>query len=758
VVVVSGVAVHDYFAGSRADEAYAMVLLVRMGYATQEEVARVFGCSTRTVRRHQRRYEQNGVAALSHCCGWPRGRRRLSVSRQQQIERCVAAGLGNREIARRLGVSEHAIRKQVGPRREKATQLSLSGLGDAPASVGEMRLSREESDGTSAESPGPHDAEDLSPAATESTALESPSVTEKTIVEGDPRDRSFDRVMACVGLLDDASPLFAQTDAVPFAGVLFALPALVRSGVFRLAVKHYGGIGPAFFGPRSMMLVLLFMVLWRIKSPEALKEHDPATLGLVLGLDRAPEVKTVRRKLARLAALHKAADFGRDLASQRVEMHGAVMGYLYVDGHVRAYHGKQDIPKAHVARMRISMPATTDYWIGDERGDPLFVLTADANASLSQVLPRVLDEIRDLVGDRAVTIVFDRGGWNLQLFKQVIERGFHILTYRKGKAPLIDEDEFVEASAVVDGRRVSYKLHDQEVSFLDGKLRLRQLTRLAQSGHQTQVVTSHFDTSAVELAVKMFDRWRQENFFKYARQELALDALADYQIEPDDPTRTVPNPERKNLSALIKSTRNEIKKLEQEVGAALAQAQNSNRPALEMLSCAKSTIDNDLAAANENLIELRARLKNTKKRVEIRDLSDDAVIKLFTERKLFTSIIKMLAFQAESDMLPLIGPHYCRCDDEGRTLLHELFRASADLRPSRETLTVTLRPLSSPHRTAVIERLCESLNDTNTCFPGSNLVMRFQVAPLPNPTLAFPGPRPKPFATPPDPPDNLVSP
>jgi hypothetical protein len=666
----------------------------------------------------------------------------------------VAEGLSNREIARRLGVTEHAIRKQVGPKRGHRSQLCLPGLEEEPVSACETVVETKQSGGGLSDASTPLDVDSLSAAAVDSR----PADIKTRGLECDPHDRSFDRCMACAGLLDDASPLFAQKEAVPFAGVLFALPALVQSGIFRLGAKHYGEIGPAFFGLRTTLLILLFMALWRIKSPEALKEQDPAALGLVLGLDRVPEVKTIRRKLNRLAILHKAEAFGRDLASQRVELHGAVMGYLYVDGHVRAYHGKRDIPKAHVARMRISMPATTDYWVGDERGDPLFVLTADANAGLSQALPGILDEVRDLVGDRRVTIVFDRGGWNLQLFKEIIDRRFHILTYRKGKAPLIDESDFIEHADVIDGRRVSYLLHDQEVLFLDGKLRLRQVTRLAKTGHQTQVITSDFDTPAVEIAVKMFNRWRQENFFKYARQEFALDALADYQIEPDDPTRTVPNPERKNLSSLIKKKRNEIKALEQKLGADLAQAESTNKPALEALSAAKATIDNDLAAAKRELIELRVRLKVTKTRVEIRDLSDQAVIKLFTEKKHLTNILKMLAFQSESDLLALIEPQFKRCEDEGRTLLHELFRASADLFPSQDALIVTLRPLSSPHRSRAIAHLCDALNQTDTCFPGTNLVLRFRVAPLPNPSLAFPGPRPDAIPTLSDLPDNPHSP
>jgi prepilin-type processing-associated H-X9-DG protein len=105
-------------------------------------------------------------------------------------------------------------------------------------------------------------------------------------------------------------------------------------------------------------LALLLIALLRIKRPEALKEHVPQDLGRVLGLDRAPELKTLRRKLSRLAAYGRAAEFGRALAQQRPAKRGAALGFLYVDGHVRVYHGKRTLPKTHVARMRLSMPAT----------------------------------------------------------------------------------------------------------------------------------------------------------------------------------------------------------------------------------------------------------------------------------------------------------------------------------------------------------------------------------------------------------------
>ena len=188
-----------------------------------------------------------------------------------------------------------------------------------------------------------------------------------------------------------------------------------------------------FYGLRTSVLTLLLMALWRIKRPEGLKEHSPQDLGRVLGLDRAPEVKTLRRKLAGLAATGRAAQFGQALAVQRVASKGGALGFLYLDGHVRVYHGQHRLPKTHVTRLRISLPATSDYWVNETGGDPLFVVTAEANAGLIKVLLGILAQIRALVGRRRPTVVFDRGAYSPKLFVQILAARFDLLTYRKGR-------------------------------------------------------------------------------------------------------------------------------------------------------------------------------------------------------------------------------------------------------------------------------------------------------------------------------------
>jgi len=334
----------------------------------------------------------------------------------------------------------------------------------------------------------------------------------------DPTNRCMDRLFARLGLLDDAAPLFGSGAAVPRAGVLLALPALIATGIFDCVHQIYGSLGTAFFGLRTTLLILLLMALWRIRRPEGLKEHSPTQLGRVFGVDRAPDVKTLRRKLARLATCGQAADLGRALAQRRVAQRGAALGFLYVDGHVRVYHGKHRLPKAHVARMRLSMPATSDYWVNDTAGDPLFVVTAEANAGLVKMFPGLLKEIRTLLGSRRVTVVFDRGGFSPQLFQHIVAAGFDLLTYRKGRLRRLPPRCFRPHRTRVGGRTLTYLLADQSVRLLKGKLRLRQVTRQKEDRHQTPILTSRRDLSAAQVAYRMFERWRQENFFKVRRE------------------------------------------------------------------------------------------------------------------------------------------------------------------------------------------------------------------------------------------------
>ena len=723
VLFVSGIILAQYAVTDRMAQAHAMVSLVEQGWADQIEVARAFHCTVRTVRRQQRRFEESGLAGLGQDRGYPRGRSRLAPSRRQLVHQLKAQGCGQREIARRIGVSENAVRellrrlgwKSASPaqselpmRVEKSAQPKLSGFASASASPPLSIIAQ---------------GADPNRSALGAAAKTSPGISQDT----DPSDRRADRLLACLGLLEDAPPLFGSARALPRAGVLLALPVLVAGGVFDCAKNIYDNIGPAFYGLRTSVLTLLLMALWRIKRPEGLKEYSPHDLGRVLGLDRAPEVKTLRRKLARLAAAGRAAQFGQALAQQRVAARGAALGFLYTDGHVRVYHGQHALPKAHVARMRISLPATSDYWVNDSAGDPLFVVTTEANAGLVKMLPGILSQVRALVGKRRVTVVFDRGGYSPKLFQQILAADFDLLTYRKGRSPRIPRTRFQPRRTRCGGRTVSYVLADQEVRLLTGKLRLRQVTRLMDNGHQTPILTSRRDLSAAQVAFRMFDRWRQENFFKYLREEYALDALVEYAAVPDDPAREVPNPAWAAVDAQLRQAQANLDRLQAEYGLEALTNLEDQRRTMRGFKTAHGKLGQKIWNAWQRVLQLEKRRATVPRRVPVQTVTEEPVVKLAPERKHLTNLIKMVAYQAESDLLRLVAPYYRRAGQEGRTLLQAALASAADLEVTQTELLVTLAAQSSPHRTRAIAALCEELNQTKTIFPGCQLRLHYAI-------------------------------
>ena len=712
IVIVSGIVLAHYALGDRIAEAYARVALVEQGWADQNDVARVFGCSARTVRRDQRRFEDGGMAALGQTDGYPKGCPRVTLARS--VERLKSEGHSNREIARRLGLWEGAVRKR----------LRRTGWADPTPEQKPLPL---EEPAASPPNPAAPKAEtgcvpNLSAFCVEDDAPIS--------FDQDPTDRRVDRLMAYLGMLEDAAPLFGSEKAVPRAGVLLGVAALIQTGVFECARDIYGTLGPAFYGLRTSLMTMLLMALLRIKRPEALKEHSPAALGRVLGLDRAPEVKTLRRKLARLASLGRAADFGRALAERRIAQRGQALGFLYVDGHVRVYHGKHTIPKAFVPQRRLAVAATTDYWVNDQRGDPLFVVTAQANAGLVRMLPVVLEQIRSLIGKRRVTVVFDRGGFSPKLFVWLIEQGFDLLTYRKGRCPRVPRKRFRRRVGRLDGRQIAYVLADQQVRLLRGKLRLRQVTRLRDHGHQTAVLTSRRDLAALEVAYRMFERWRQENFFKYLTEEYALDALAEHDALPDDPSREVPNPARKALEGPIRAARAELLRLQTQYGlAAFVQLEGeAGIVTLRSLKNVQASLAQTVRRALQRFKDLQATRAKLPARVPVRQAVREETMRLAPERQHLMNLIKMVAYQAESDLVAMIQPHYRRAAQEGRTLIQSALANTADLQVCGHELRMRLHPLSSPHRTRAIAALCDELNRSPVLFPGSRLHLHFSVA------------------------------
>jgi hypothetical protein len=104
-----------------------------------------------------------------------------------------------------------------------------------------------------------------------------------------------------LGALNATAIRMERADDVANAGVLCALPALLELGLLRHSQAHFQ-LPPGYYPLPSIFLVVALLALARVSSPEDLRYEAPGEWGKILGLDRVPEVKTLREKLTLLSA------------------------------------------------------------------------------------------------------------------------------------------------------------------------------------------------------------------------------------------------------------------------------------------------------------------------------------------------------------------------------------------------------------------------------------------------------------------------
>lgn len=672
-VFVWGMAVSCWDTGDIVGRRLAAVQLVATGAATQIEVGAGFGAGEATVQRWMAAWRRDGIDGLVPAQKGPRRPSKLTAEMVAGIKELRAGGASMEAIATATGVSRNSVSRA---------------LADSPAGASAEAVAPTPDDGAAA----------LTPLAR-------------------PAPRDDERQAARRGELAEAPPVICEGASLPMAGALLILPTLAATGLVACAEEVYDKSKAAFYGLRSLVLAMVFAAVVGEARAEGLTRLDPVDIGRLLGLDRAPEVKTLRRRLERLAVMGRADRLMAALARRHVDTHPEATGVFYVDGHVRAYHGGAELPKAHVTRMRLSMPATVDTWVADAFGDGVLCWTAPPPASLVGELAKVATTIRDLVGpDRRPTIAFDRGGWSPKAFAELNTAGFDILTYRK--QPLTPEPRraFTEHTHKDEaGRAHHYLLADRRVrlAYKDGSRRrlfaCRQITRLdPDTGHQTHIVTTRSDAVAV-VAHAMFSRWRQENFFRYLRAHYGLDALDSYATVADDLERSVPNPAKRPAAAQAGEARRRLAEIEDDLPERL--------PA-------------ELAGAHTEAVahveSLNAAARGIPARVPLGELHPDAVVH-HGERKRIHDAVRMATYNAETALARLLWPHYPRADDEARSLLREAMRSPADLQVVGNELHVRINPLSAPRRSRAIAALCADLNSTDTAYPGTELVLRYSV-------------------------------
>lgn len=650
----------------------------------------------RTLMHWLAQYREHGASSFFTIKQPQRKPRVMTNEKEMECTRLLAAGHCPAEVARLANIGESTLRKSIA-RGQIILPVTPAASG-MPQSPGSTKACRSRDDAEAAEAIG--------------TAC----------------TRADERTAAAFGLVQSAATRFEACSDVSFGGLLTGLPALCANGLFSGIDRHLK-LPAGFYSCLHILLILGFMALARIRRPEGLRHVPPGELGKCIGLDRAPEVRTLREKVALMASTGNPDAWMKELAKTWMDDDPDEAGYLYIDGHVRVYHGeKAKLPKRFVSRQRLCLRGTTDYWINDALGRPFFVVSKAVTSGLgdaiiNDIVPELLFLVPNQPTDEQLAansrlhrflMVFDREGSNSSLLQLLWEKRIGAITYRKNVKDVWPVQEFMPTEIIMpDGSHSTLKLASREPPLTkNGTFMVKEVRCLTNSGHQTAIISTAHELDMVIVAGRMFSRWCQENFFAYMMQHYDIDGLLQYGAEDIPGIQQVVNPAWRQLDKAVSRARHQLRRLQATLGATPAVMDEAtiqkHAETLEMTQAVKADLD-----------ALKIQRKGTARKVSLESLPpEERPTQLLPLNKKLTDTVKMIAYRAETALVTILRRHLAK-ENEARALIRELFISSAELIPDEnaKTLTVKIHRMASPTHDRAIAALLEELNQLNFCHP-----------------------------------------
>jgi hypothetical protein len=694
----------NYFShptGDRAGRRFALASLMDNGHVKACELERTLGIPHRTLMNWGAQCRRKGASSFFRAA--TRGKPPImTVDKSAECARLLGAGKRPADAARLAGINESTRRKAIA--RQAVPKLAVR-EGEAPR-PGSSKSERSRWDAAAAEGMG--------------TAC----------------TRADERIQAAMGLAVCATTRFEAGHDVGMAGLLVGLPALCANGLLS-GLGRYLKLPQGFYSALPILLVLGFMALGRIRRPEGLRHVPPGELGKVIGLDRVPEVRTLREKVHLMARSGNPSGWMKELAKTWMETEPEASGYLYVDGHVRVYHGaRANLPRRYVSRERLCLRGTTDYWVNDALGRPFFVVSKAVNSGLADsllqdIVPELLtsvpgqptaDELAADPSRHRFVIVFDREGATHSLLSALWRHRIGGLTYRKNVKDVWPESEFQEQEVLLpEGGRTRMRLAQRETRLGagDDRLPVTEVRRLTSTGHQTAVITTARSRGNTVIAGRMFARWGQENFFAYRMEHFDIDGLVEYGAESIPGTLEVVNPAWRQLDQAVRQSRLKERKLQAELARSTLDEGSEIQKKAEAVEA--------LQAVQGELAQLRTQRRTTPRKVTIDSLPEaERPTQLRPLSKMLSDTVKMIAYRAETAMVALLRRHLEK-EDDARALIRELFVSSGDIEPDAvaNTLTVRIHRMASPVHDRAIAALLEELTRQEFLHPETGAKMTF---------------------------------
>ena len=350
---------------------------------------------------------------------------------------------------------------------------------------------------------------------------------------------------------------------------------------------------------------------------------------------------------------------------------------------------------------------------------------------------------------RRVLVGFDRavqgaGEWSQSLFAHMEANGFDVLTWHKRTTddvaeslfiPVTHTDEYGETHTFTAADTLSHL--PVATTKTTGKLfTIRQISQIVPNTtgggtRQIHILTTDRALPAGEAIYRLGNRWRQENYFRYARLHFDPDSHHAYTSSAEDPERTEPNPAKTRAYQKVLAARKHFADTAADTDAALLALRTPPAGTSEIMvtSAMVNAIKAPLWDAEAILDSAETAHRALPAKVRLGDLAPGQQV-LDTETKLITHAIRMAALNTMMTLAREIRTNTGRkrTGDDAHALLRTALGASGDIDPTVPgLLTITLDPLPTKRATKAIAELCEHLTSTQTRYPGTEQIIRYKI-------------------------------
>ncbi|MGI0037681.1 MAG: putative transposase [Nitrososphaera sp.] len=514
-----------------------------------------------------------------------------------------------------------------------------------------------------------------------------------------------------------------------YAGGFLYSTILERFGFRKIVQQVFGDC----FAPRAhsyalevIFLTLFFSIVFHFPSIEALKKAKPLDWGVLLGRRRLPNRKAIHKMLNQLTAFNRASKLMKDFAVMFVKEQIVDVGILFFDEHFLPYYGIERIQQGFFSTRHMVLEGNYQFWAHDMNGRPVFVITTDAHLKLRDMIPEMIRRAKEISGRESIMIVFDRGGYSIELFELIALANAVFVTWAKYVPEMtiaeIKDEEYSEFVFESHGHRETYKLYSTERVIKEGRTPANQHRELKKmtvrmivvwrlsTGQKTALYTNDKSSPMEKLAEPMTRRWsEQENIFQKMMRRYNLNYHPGYYIDELANQPLVANPKIKSVKAEIKELEYRITQQKQQLATRMLNLKNKNVSVEAYEKRQRKTLPK-LQALEQQLASLQQQLQALPEHVSIIEaLAGGKLSACDLEKKKIYDVIQIVAYNAEQLLLESFQKHYHDTRDIEQ-ILDMIINYGGYIKLYNNTLYVIINYLDQPaYRRAAVE-LCKELN------------------------------------------------